>query len=267
LFQQGNGVYAVNADGTAQTLLFETDLAQNRDWLYRWSPDHRRLANENDGGNDAGIVVRDRDGTNLHVVARGSVGDPVWSPDGTRLAFHCQNDNGARGICVAALDGSAPVHLTPDECCDADTPDWSPDGTRIVFRRQHSDGTQGLAIIDLATGIVTDIYSPSSASAGYAPFVQLPQWSPTGDLIAFEQEGGNTQTGLWVVNSDGTGAHAIVTNPPGTFPRWSPDGQRIAFAPSYPETSLIWIVNRDGTGGTPVPGIIRDPSAPPFDDW
>ena len=260
-------MYAVNVDGTARTLLFETDLAQNRDWFYRWSPDHRRLANQNDAGNDLGIVVRDRDGTNVQVVARGGVGDPAWSPDGTRLAFHCQNDNGATGICVVGLDGSAPLHLTPEECCAADAPDWSPDGTRIVFRHQHNDGTQSLAVIDLGTSVVTDIYNATPNSSGFAPFVQVPQWSPTGDLIAFEQEGDNMETNLWVVGSDGSGAHAIVTSPKGTFPRWSPDGQRIAFTPYAPETSLIWIVNRDGSGGTSGPGILRDPDSPPFDDW
>ena len=263
LFQQGNGVYAVNADGTAETLLFESDLQQNRGWNYRWSPDHRHLANQDDAGSNSGIVVRDRDGSNARVVVVGGVGSPAWSPDGTRLAYDCQNDTGAPGICTVGLDGSAPVHLTPDECCYAYTPDWSPDGTSIVFVHGHINGRGSLAIIDLATGAVTDIYSPSDTWR----FMQVPQWSPTGDIIAFEQEGENTQTELWVVNTDGSSAHAIVISPKGNSPRWSPDGQRIAFGPYPPETSLMWIVNRDGTAGTSVPGIINGPDTSLFDDW
>ena len=56
---------------------------------------------------------------------------PVWSPDGTRIAYYAFSER-TRDIYVAEADGSGVVNLTDDATENA-LPAWSPDGSRIAF--------------------------------------------------------------------------------------------------------------------------------------
>jgi TolB protein len=56
--------------------------------------------------------------------------DPVWSPDGARLAL-TQRSGGKHDVWVMAADGSDPQPVTRDGLSRA--PEWSPDGTAIAF--------------------------------------------------------------------------------------------------------------------------------------
>jgi TolB protein len=60
-----------------------------------------------------------------------------------------------------------------------------------------------------------------------------PAWSPDGRLIAFssfddETPGRRCDTGLFVMNADGSGARLVAAA--GTSPDWSPDGTKLAYA-------------------------------------
>ncbi|MFP4205848.1 MAG: TolB family protein [Spirochaetaceae bacterium] len=57
--------------------------------------------------------------------------DPVYSPDGSRIAFVATHDGDAE-IYVADADGTNVTKLTDNEATDA-SPRWSPDGSRIIF--------------------------------------------------------------------------------------------------------------------------------------
>jgi tetratricopeptide (TPR) repeat protein len=58
--------------------------------------------------------------------------DPVWSPDGSRIAFVSQQD-GSDDIWVVYPDGSEPRNLTRNDWEWDKHPWWSPDGRRIIF--------------------------------------------------------------------------------------------------------------------------------------
>src|SRR5947209_5220564 len=71
--------------------------------------------------------------------------DPVWSSDGTKIAFARCNINSRFGeIFVMNADGSDQRRLTQSAGYDL-SPTWSPDGTKIAFWRRagpttgHSD--------------------------------------------------------------------------------------------------------------------------------
>jgi hypothetical protein len=56
---------------------------------------------------------------------------PVWSPEGTRIAFESRRDGNSE-IYVMEADGSNQVNLTRHEA-DDHAPAWSPDGSLIAF--------------------------------------------------------------------------------------------------------------------------------------
>lgn len=54
------------------------------------------------------------------------------SPDGKRIAFECELENGGSEICVADRNGKRRRAVTNHPASDSD-PAWSPDGKWIVF--------------------------------------------------------------------------------------------------------------------------------------
>jgi Tol biopolymer transport system component len=62
--------------------------------------------------------------------------DPMYSPDGMKLAFISTHD-GDPEIFVMNADGTALSKLTDNSAVDA-APSWSPDGGKIVFTSDRS---------------------------------------------------------------------------------------------------------------------------------
>ena len=70
--------------------------------------------------------------------ARGSNGDPQWSPDGRRLAFtSARGDHAFVGVYV---NDSTPILWIAPAFARDGTPRWSPDGDRLVFVRRPGVG-------------------------------------------------------------------------------------------------------------------------------
>ena len=139
----------------------------------------------------------------------GSSSPPVWSPDGTQIAYWRD-----RGLWTINTDGTDQRLFLLSS-----TMTWSPDGTRIAYTGDglwvmNADGTNQQQLVTKGSS---------------------PAWSPDGTRIAY------TGDGLWVMNADGTNQQQLATK--GSSPAWSPDGTRIAYT-----NNGIWVINADGTG-------------------
>jgi hypothetical protein len=84
---------------------------------------------------------------------------PAFSPDGLRVAYVDESDTQG-GIWVAALDGSDPVRVLPNESGGEDgpavvyrRPQYSPDGRRLLLDAYTADGI-GTAVLTLHSGAV-----------------------------------------------------------------------------------------------------------------
>lgn len=166
---------------------------------------------------------------------------PVWSPDGSQIAFQrfADNDAGRPGIHVMSAHGTNDRRLTPDAPnSDEMQPTWSPDGSQIAFASTRFDSWRVWVINLDGTGLrqLTGEFSTA------------PAWSPDGSRIAFLAAGG----GIATVRPDGSDRRQ-VTSPPAGFtdeaPSWSPDGSRLVFArrATFGNAPQLHVVDADGT--------------------
>jgi TolB protein len=186
----------------------------------------------------------DPDGKNLRQLAGVSSTDtnPVWSPNGTRIAFSGR-EAGKAQIYVIGSDGYDLVRLT---CATDDfQATWSPDGTRLLFVREDHPGVPDTIYAMNADGTgVTLVFHPET------DWFYNVAWSPDGQWIAAMRT--DRQVGsIWLFKPDGTQLHRL-TQPDNMFdsdPSWSPDGHWIAFDQfdGLSGPSSIWVVKPDGS--------------------
>ncbi len=108
----------------------------------RWSPDGMRLIYQSILGELAGgqsdIRTCAVDGSDVQDLTQtpGNELTPVWSPDGSQIAFVADSD-GDFDIFVMNADGTNQRRLSENDVGDF-APRWSPDGSRIAFSSDSS---------------------------------------------------------------------------------------------------------------------------------
>jgi len=154
--------------------------------------------------------------------------DPVLSPDGLRIAF-TRYEYKTEQTCleVTSVEGGRAVPVFCSWSFGGVT--WSPDGNELAFSGYTKATLNvGILVFNLQTEelrLVADWLGPQ----------RNPTFSPDGTKIAFETdfvpgEEEVIEPGIWIVNSNGTGAHQLTTGWE-REPDWSPDGtQLVAWA-------------------------------------
>jgi TolB protein len=173
---------------------------------------------------------------------------PVYSPDGTRIAFTgILRDGYLSRVYLMNADGSGLHAITPPEL-GGDEPDWAPDGSRIVFQTYDpflGDFSQNEELWSIDPDgndlkQLTRINDSLKRVYLAAPHDSAPSWSPAGDVIVFERDNGPyTKRSIVIMNPrSGTVATRLTfaTRAPapirsgslmgrihaGGFPRWGP---------------------------------------------
>jgi Tol biopolymer transport system component len=175
---------------------------------------------------------------------------PEWAPDGSRIAFDGEADDGHAHIFAVNADGTGLTQITSGDGDEIDAT-WSPDGTRLAVETQRSSSEPtGIAIVDVATGEIRMI--TENPIGGDDAF---PAWSPDGTRIAFARSRGSQQfpSAVFVVEVDGRGLQRVTPRRLNAYrPSWSPDGTQIIFntndTPERIEDAEIYIVASDGSG-------------------
>jgi Tol biopolymer transport system component len=126
------------------------------EWPESFSPDGRTLLVMRGQGN---ILALNKGGKELGVVARGAW-DPVYSPDGSRIALILLGEETGEpdspevrtDLFVMNADGSEKVQLTETNAMET-SPSWDPSGQQIVFKRR-SNAENELAEMDFGDSIL-----------------------------------------------------------------------------------------------------------------
>jgi len=173
-------IRAMNADGTGDhAILSNTRFSVEPRWSVNGSIVFMSLMN----GDSLDIYVMNLDGTGLRrLTSSGNNGDPVWSPDGTKISFGSDREGGAKlNIFVMNADGSDVMQLTHfDVPYEAGDTNWSSDRTKITFERD----VNGMKQSD--PNAYAEVWTMNADGSGAAStMVQCsdvgcaPRWQPT----------------------------------------------------------------------------------------
>jgi Tol biopolymer transport system component len=222
-----------------------------RSWDPEWSPDGTQIAFIRGRATGGELIVGQRDGTGLTVVASSSklpLQDPQWSPDGTKIAFY-----DAEGINVVDVLTRFRRLIAPvgDGESAPSNREWAPDGRVLAIVREGeiyvvaADGSQSKRLTDAPE--LDDV-------PGWSPDIgRIAAWSPDGTKIAFLREtaGALTTQSVWVTNADGTNLRHLAPKASDySGVSWSPDGSRIAFRGAPGDRGEFFAIRADGTGET-----------------
>lgn len=197
----------------------------------------------------------------IHTEALSLIDIPVWSPDGTQIAF-ISDQYDQQDIYVVNIDGSNLRQLTTNTSQDSN-PSWSPDGTRIVFA-SNRDGLYEIYIVDV----------PESPLDSEPPIQRLtfntvsdanPKWSSDGEQIVFLSNRGGQQ--LFAINADGSNERQLTFMPSPIYdPVWSSGGGRVLYQSYEAGYGEIFVMGVGNNGNAILDTVPRNLTNNPAND-
>lgn len=159
---------------------------------------------------------------------------PVWSPDGTKIAFTLKFDTTATsGIYIMDNNGANVILLDSS----GEHPTWSPDSKKIACQ---SDNT--IKIIRVDTKNKTTVFSYKNLYEGM-------DWSPDGSKLAIGLSGSVNKSDIYTINIDGSNLTNLTNDSHwDANPRWSPDGKKIVFESDKDNSGYFEIYTMDANG-------------------
>ncbi len=167
---------------------------------------------------------------------------PVWSPDGTRIAFTA-NPDGQYDIFVMEADGSQITRLTTSPAQEKE-PAWFPDGKSIAYSIETKKLIRRQLIL---WRVDTQTEKTERIIPGYNGAHAIPNISPKGDLLVFT---GKKTRGWDAAMYDMQKKEVKFLDEGGKScrARFSNDGKKLAYVSSKADgKGDIWIMNPDGT--------------------
>ena len=255
-------IYVMDTDGGNQQNLTNNPAS---DHSPSWSPDGKRIVfvSDRDGHAKDGIhgrptseiYVMDADGGNQQNLTnhRGDDGSPSWSPDGKRIVFSSDRDQGRDDphnseIYVMDANGGNQQNLTNSPNDDR-YPSWAPDGKRIVFSSSREGHFRNIL------RITDEIYVMDADGGNEQRLTEnrnndwQPVWSPDGERIAFssDTQGDVRIFDIYVIDADGGNLQNLTNHHAWDGPpSWSPNSERIAFVSRRDGNSEIYVMDADG---------------------
>jgi TolB protein len=161
------------------------------------------------------------DGSSVHLLLGGgdSYDEPVWSPDGMRIAFTDQKNSQIYSI---RRTGGGLRRLTDGKSTNVN-PAWSPARDRLALARLMVRGHWQIHVMPAAGGPAR----PLSQGVGSDT---SPTWSPDGTRLAFIRTIAESPS-LFVMSASGAAGSRRLLPPSirASDPAWSPNGEQIAF--------------------------------------
>jgi TolB protein len=223
-------LYLIDSDGESlRRLTNDSTVAQSA----AWSPDGSRLAYGSVKSGNQRIyeldVTTGRERMLETVRGAGDYITPAYHPDGRTLAFSVLGSDMRsgiftydieRGCCLAYLSGGPWYDISPT---------YSPDGRWLAFNTlRFGDGVPQVMIMPAEGG---DAETLSPYEYGRGGYFTSPDWSPTGDLVAFHGRIERGRYHILVANLEDGGRvlRQLTSEGNNEDPSWAPDGRHLVF--------------------------------------
>jgi Tol biopolymer transport system component len=195
------------------------------------SPDGKRAAlSRLEGGNqDIWIVDIERGTSSRFTFDPGFDSNPVWSPDGARVAYH-NSSAGRAGIYIKASNGTGQEQLVPDTAAAAPT-SWSSDGKYLLA----SEGND-ITVVPLDGGKPFPFVATPFGEGGAVI-------SPDGHWVAYvSSESGTGQLYLrpFAPGSEAAGGQWQISPGAAAVPRWRKDGKALVYR-TAPDGDMMFV--------------------------
>lgn len=229
--QGDKDVYVIDSDGeNLRQVTDYDDLVESP----TWSPDGQRIAFSSWKTGVPRIYEVDLYGGSERMLpaARGD-GDyvtPTYHPDGRTLAFSVLGSDQRSGVfsydlerdcCLTYLSGGPWYDLSPT---------YSPDGRWLAFNTLRFGDHIPQVMRMPAEGGSAETLSPYEYGGG--GFYAAPDWSPTGDLVAFHgriDRRGRYHILVANLEDGGTVLRQLTSEGNNEAPSWAPDGRHLVF--------------------------------------
>jgi WD40 repeat protein len=233
VFEPGHyGSAALSRDGT-RVVASRTD---PRDWA----------------NSDLWVLDLSRGGSPARFTFGSSAGAPIWSADGTRIAFSASGPGGVGIYQKSATSAQEPVALQSNNAGISTASSWSPDGRYLMYSLTSS--TTGLDLMVLETSGAS-----SNTTGKPVPFLRTRyhedqgHFSPDGQWVAYvSNETGPSEVYVRRFTTDfsrasqSEGGGVLVSQGGGTAPRWRGDGKELFYLASNDRMMAVGL-NLTGT--------------------
>jgi Tol biopolymer transport system component len=241
---QASGHFTLSGEGTLSYSTLGTEAKSQLVWVDRagrvlagasppdayqdlaLSPDAQRavvaIVDPRSGRQDLWVRHLGRGITSRLTFAGGENCWPIWSPDGSRIAW-ASNRAGSYGIYLRLASGIGhedSLERIPN--ADEGPWDWSRDGRWIVSSAQGSTNRWDLCAHSTTAGVPPTVFLATSFNE------RSPRLSPDGRWIAYQSnESGRAE--IYVQPFPGPGGKWQVSTEGGTQPQWRADGKELFY--------------------------------------
>ena len=229
----------VERDGRAATLI-----EQRAPYEYQTlSPDGRRVAAviASEQGTDIWLIDLNR-ATRTRLTAGGTSAFPVWSPDGSKVAFQ-STASGPWNLFSKPVDGSGEMQPLLTGAAVGEWPgtganllpgtlptlsgagpqvpiSWTPDGSTLTFIERKPDGDRDIWVVAPGSDPTPFLVTPFDEHS--------PRLSPDGKWLAYvSNESGNSD--VYVQPFPGPGPKWLVSTDGGSDPVWGRNGRELFY--------------------------------------
>jgi Tol biopolymer transport system component/DNA-binding winged helix-turn-helix (wHTH) protein len=239
-----------------------TNLPTAFDAEHSFSPDGKQIVFVSLRDGNAELYLMNVDGSDVRRLTNHPAWDshPVFSPDGTTIAFSSDQAAENSDVYMMNVDGSNVRRLTDWPTNEWVEPGcWSADGTQIAFTSDRYDGYEDIFVTS------AEMFGARLILADDENDLSDPSYSPNGDHMIYQSNIPDKSGELRILDvQSGQTRSLLKTENTDTAPVFSPDGEWIAFQNKITGNTEICLIKTDGSDLTNLTNNTARDTGPAF---